>query len=222
MVGSPAWALRTATVRSAAAVVVVRRPEIPLVLLVLVAVMAVALMVSADGSRALGMALVAASHLGVTGFFALLVPRFRRRPVRHGPAGGGAHPAAPVDGRRTGRAACPGLREHLRRPAPAVRRGPGCRPTRGLAVRVRAAGAAGPDRRVSLALRLDEERDPWLARLLPGAHRLVVVALQGTAGQCWLVFEHGAGSGSRLERRVVATAMQAAAIAVLAYSRAVL
>jgi diguanylate cyclase (GGDEF)-like protein len=75
---------------------------------------------------------------------------------------------------------------------------------------------------VILALHLDDGRDPWLARLLPGARRLVVVPLQGVAGRCWLVFEHGARSDTRLERRVVATVVQAAATAVLAYSRAVL
>jgi diguanylate cyclase (GGDEF)-like protein len=74
----------------------------------------------------------------------------------------------------------------------------------------------------SLVLRLDKERDPWLARLLPNAHRLVVVPLTGAVGAGWLVFEHGAGSGGRLERRVVATAVQASATAVLAHSRAVL
>ncbi len=75
---------------------------------------------------------------------------------------------------------------------------------------------------VTLALRLDPGRDPWLARLLPGARRLVVVPLEVLPGRAWLLFEHAAGSGSRLERRVVATAVQAATTAVLAYSRAVL
>jgi two-component system cell cycle response regulator len=73
-----------------------------------------------------------------------------------------------------------------------------------------------------LVLRLDEQRDPWLARLLPDARRLVVVPLTGPGEASWLVFEHGARSGGRLERRVVATAVQASATAVLAHSRAVL
>lgn len=78
-----------------------------------------------------------------------------------------------------------------------------------------------------LAMRLDPARDPWLHQLLPGARRLVAVPLTGSPlsgpdDARWLVFEHGARTGSRVERRIVATAVQAAATAALAHSRAVL
>ena len=98
----------------------------------------------------------------------------------------------------------------------------------------------GPEREV-LTLRLDPTQDPWLAGRLPGARRLVSLSLDdydsgaGTraggrvrAGRdagdrrerWWLVFEHGARRGSRVERRVISTAAQATATATLALSRA--
>ena len=72
-----------------------------------------------------------------------------------------------------------------------------------------------------LSLRLDPGKDPWLAARLPGARRLITLAMQtGGEGEQWLVFEHGARRGSRVERRVVSTAAQATATATIALSRA--
>jgi two-component system, cell cycle response regulator len=78
----------------------------------------------------------------------------------------------------------------------------------------------GPEREV-LTLRLDPIQDPWLASRLPGARRLVSLSLEKSPRErWWLVFEHGARRGSRVERRVISTAAQAAATATLALSRA--
>lgn len=78
----------------------------------------------------------------------------------------------------------------------------------------------GPEREV-LSLRLDPVQDPWLAGRLPGARRLVSLSIEeGERERWWLVFEHGARRGSRVERRVISTAAQAAATAALALSRA--
>jgi two-component system cell cycle response regulator len=75
--------------------------------------------------------------------------------------------------------------------------------------------------RPALLLRLDPVRDPWLADQLPGARRLVALALTGPETEpVWAVFEHHGGRGSRIERRVVTAAGQAAAITRLALSRA--
>lgn len=71
-----------------------------------------------------------------------------------------------------------------------------------------------------LAMRLDPAADPWLAAILPGAERLVAFPF-GVTGQSpsWVVFEHGARRGSRIEARVLSTAAQAVATASLARSR---
>ncbi len=76
----------------------------------------------------------------------------------------------------------------------------------------------------ALLLALDRIRDPWLSALLPDAQRLVVLPLgpDGRGDPLWLIFEHGAGDGARVERRVLATAGQVSATAALALSRAVL
>jgi diguanylate cyclase (GGDEF)-like protein len=80
--------------------------------------------------------------------------------------------------------------------------------------------------RPALVLRLDPARDAWLATLLPGARRLVALSLTdletapGEQAAVWAVFEHQGSSGSRVERRVITAAAQAAAIARLALSRA--
>jgi diguanylate cyclase (GGDEF)-like protein len=80
--------------------------------------------------------------------------------------------------------------------------------------------------RPALLLRLDPARDAWLATLLPGARRLVALSLTdpqtapGEQEAVWAVFEHRGSTGSRVERRVVTAAAQAAAIARLALSRA--
>ena len=80
--------------------------------------------------------------------------------------------------------------------------------------------ATGPQQEV-LSLRLDPAQDPWLASRLPGARRLVSLTLeQSDQERWWLVFEHGARRGSRVERRVVSTAAQATATAALALSKA--
>ncbi len=72
----------------------------------------------------------------------------------------------------------------------------------------------------ALALRLDPERDPWLAALLPEARRLVVLDLTDTpTGRTSLVVVLGRRS-DRAERRVIEAALQAAATASLAWSRA--
>jgi two-component system, cell cycle response regulator len=50
----------------------------------------------------------------------------------------------------------------------------------------------------------DPRLDPWLAAALPGATNLVVVPLYSEAGPLGvLVFEHGSGRSTRIERRVV-------------------
>ncbi len=100
---------------------------------------------------------------------------------------------------------------------------------------------------LALARRLDPGTEAWLAAMLPRAWRLVVLALEvgaqgssaagtqqrrpvdpaedATAGPdpdeqgVWLLFEHR-GRGTRVERRVVATAAQVAATTGLALSRA--
>jgi two-component system cell cycle response regulator len=76
----------------------------------------------------------------------------------------------------------------------------------------------------ALLLILDPYRDRWLAALLPGARRLVVLPLGPDASSepTWLVFEHRGPSGIRVERRVLATVGQVSAVAALALSRAVL
>ncbi|HET9656868.1 MAG TPA: GGDEF domain-containing protein [Kineosporiaceae bacterium] len=73
-----------------------------------------------------------------------------------------------------------------------------------------------------LARSLAEDLDPWLSRLLPGARRVVAVRLPASGVARWLVFEHAARSGLRVERRVVSAAVQAAATTALAYSRTLL
>ncbi len=74
--------------------------------------------------------------------------------------------------------------------------------------------------RPALLLQLDKQADPWLGALLPGARRLVALLLTGhDEAAVWAVFEHR-GQGVRVERRLVATAGQAAASARLALSRA--
>jgi two-component system, cell cycle response regulator len=61
--------------------------------------------------------------------------------------------------------------------------------------------------------------DAWLAGLFPGGRRLVAVPIPHAPTGDWVVFEH-LGRGTRLERRIVNTAMQACAAAALACSRA--
>lgn len=72
-----------------------------------------------------------------------------------------------------------------------------------------------------LVRRLDEERDPWLARRLPRARGVVVIHLpMGEADQGWLVMEFGPRRSRAVERRLLSTATQAAAHGALALSRA--
>jgi two-component system cell cycle response regulator len=71
-----------------------------------------------------------------------------------------------------------------------------------------------------LTLRLDPSRDPWLATLLPDAHRVIGLRMEGSAAPVWLLFEHAGQRGIRVERRLVSTAAQVASIATLALSRA--
>jgi diguanylate cyclase (GGDEF)-like protein len=82
---------------------------------------------------------------------------------------------------------------------------------------------AGVRRRTTLLARLDPDRDPWLSRVLPDAVNLLVVPLiaEGRAVAV-LVAESGLRSGSRIERRVVATTERFAAHAALALRNAVL
>jgi diguanylate cyclase (GGDEF)-like protein len=73
---------------------------------------------------------------------------------------------------------------------------------------VRAGVLATAERREATQLlkRLDADADAWLNRLLPEAHNVIVVPLHAegrTIG--FLVGEHGAKRGPRVERRVVAT-----------------
>jgi two-component system cell cycle response regulator len=74
-----------------------------------------------------------------------------------------------------------------------------------------------------LTRRLDQRRDPVLDDVLPGARRLAAVGLGDPrlGGEpLFLVMEFGsAGRGSRVERRMVTSATQAAATAALALSR---
>lgn len=79
-----------------------------------------------------------------------------------------------------------------------------------------------------LVLRLDADRDPVLAGLLPSARRLVALGLRadepgGRAGapvQRFVVVEHAARRGTRVATRFVATVRQATAAASIALSRA--
>jgi diguanylate cyclase (GGDEF)-like protein len=73
--------------------------------------------------------------------------------------------------------------------------------------------------RATLALRLDPQLDPWLAKAMPDARRIVAVAL-GQPAMNWLVLEDAARRGRRAERRIISTVSQAAATAALALSRA--
>jgi two-component system cell cycle response regulator len=76
----------------------------------------------------------------------------------------------------------------------------------------------------ALLLSLNRANDSWLSLLLPRARRLIVLPL-GTderGAPIWLVFEHRGARGSRVERRVLATAGQVSATSALALSRAVL
>jgi diguanylate cyclase (GGDEF)-like protein len=51
---------------------------------------------------------------------------------------------------------------------------------------------------------VDADLDPWLAAAMPDAHNVVVLPLYSEAGPLGvLVFEHGAASSARIERRVV-------------------
>ncbi len=84
-----------------------------------------------------------------------------------------------------------------------------------------AAAAAEP----VLALRLNPQRDPFLATLMPGARRLGAIpigAVDPAGASTVLVAEFGSsrGRGGRVERRTVTAATQAAATAAIAYSRA--
>jgi diguanylate cyclase (GGDEF)-like protein len=71
-----------------------------------------------------------------------------------------------------------------------------------------------------LALRLDPDRDPWLAALLPDARRLVVLGLAGAGSESTSLVVVLGRRNDRAERRVVEAAVQATATASLAWSRA--
>ena len=72
-----------------------------------------------------------------------------------------------------------------------------------------------------LVTHLDPRRDRWLSAAMPGARRVVVLAVgRGEDRAGYLVFEHTARRGSRIERRVVGTAEQAVAQAWLAHASA--
>jgi two-component system, cell cycle response regulator len=74
-----------------------------------------------------------------------------------------------------------------------------------------------------LALRLDPARDPFLSALMPAARRVGAIPLGATdqnGVSTVLVAEFGSGRGSRVERRTVTAATQAAATGAIAFSRA--
>ncbi|GAC1439314.1 MAG: hypothetical protein NVSMB55_00360 [Mycobacteriales bacterium] len=68
---------------------------------------------------------------------------------------------------------------------------------------------------------LDAEADPWLTRLLPNAHNLVVVPMQAEGRPLGaMVLEQAASEGGRIQRRVVSGLERSASYAALALRNA--
>lgn len=81
-------------------------------------------------------------------------------------------------------------------------------------------GLASLSRQPTLAMSLDPLLDSWLAQIVPGARRLVIVRLDiGLDARMWLLAEHRNSRGRRLERRFVAALTQVAAATALALAR---
>jgi two-component system, cell cycle response regulator len=80
--------------------------------------------------------------------------------------------------------------------------------------------AADNSRETLLVRELDPEVDPWLAAIMPEASNLAVVPLVADAIVGVLVAETGERSGSRIERRVVATTERFAGHAAMAIRNA--
>jgi two-component system, cell cycle response regulator len=75
--------------------------------------------------------------------------------------------------------------------------------------------------RATLLVReLDPEVDPWLAAIMPDARNVAIVPLIADAVVGVLVAETGQGSGSRIERRIVATTERFAGHAAMAIRNA--
>ena len=81
---------------------------------------------------------------------------------------------------------------------------------------------AHTERRTLLVSDLDAEFDPWLAALMPEARNVAVVPLVADAVVAVLVAETNERSGSRIERRVIATTERFAGHAALAMRNAYL
>jgi diguanylate cyclase (GGDEF)-like protein len=79
---------------------------------------------------------------------------------------------------------------------------------------------AHSERRTLLVSELDASVDAWLAAIMPDAHNVAVVPLVADAVVGVLVAETGRRSGSRIERRVVATTERFAGHAALAIRNA--
>jgi diguanylate cyclase (GGDEF)-like protein len=79
---------------------------------------------------------------------------------------------------------------------------------------------AHSSRETLLVRELDPEVDPWLAAIMPDARNVAVVPLVADAVVGVLIAETGEGTGSRIERRVVATTERFAGHAAMAIRNA--